>query len=31
MEGKNEWHGKPIGDADYAKAMAELGGNKSWE
>lgn len=31
MEGKNEWHGKPIGDADYAKATAELGGNKSWE
>ena len=26
MEGKNTWHGKAIGDEDYAKAMAELGG-----
>lgn len=28
MEGKNIWHGKQIGDADYAAAMQELeGGN----
>ena len=26
MEGKNAWHGKPISDEDYAKAMAELRG-----
>jgi len=26
MEGQNAWHGKPIGDADYARAMEELGG-----
>ncbi|MEA4853681.1 MAG: transketolase [Christensenella sp.] len=26
MEGKNVWHGKPIGDADYEVAMRELGG-----
>lgn len=26
MEGKNTWHGKAIGDEDYAKAMTELGG-----
>lgn len=26
MEGKNTWHGSPIGDEDYARAMAELGG-----
>lgn len=26
MEGKNGWHGKAIGDEDYAKAMEELGG-----
>jgi len=26
MEGKNEWHGKPISDELYAQAMAELGG-----
>ena len=26
MEGKNAWHGKPIGDADYEVAMRELGG-----
>ncbi|MBZ4645920.1 MAG: transketolase [Petroclostridium sp.] len=26
MEGKNVWHGKPIGDEDYKKAMVELGG-----
>jgi transketolase len=25
MEGKNAWHGKPIGDDDYARAMKELG------
>jgi transketolase len=25
MEGKSAWHGKPIGDDDYAKAMRELG------
>ena len=28
MEGQCGWHGKPIGDADYAAAMEELGGNK---
>lgn len=28
MEGKNAWHGKAIGDEDYAKAMEELGGAK---
>ncbi len=27
MEGDNSWHGKPIGDAEFAKAMQELGGN----
>ena len=26
MEGKNTWHGKAIGDEDYQRAMAELGG-----
>lgn len=26
MEGKNTWHGKPIGDGEYMKAMEELGG-----
>lgn len=26
MEGKNAWHGKPIGDADYAAAIKELEG-----
>ena len=26
MEGKNAWHGKPIGDEEYALAMKELGG-----
>ena len=26
MEGKNAWHGKAIGDEEYAKAMEELGG-----
>ena len=26
MEGKNIWHGKPIGDEEYNQAMAELGG-----
>lgn len=26
MEGKNTWHGKAIGDEDYRKAKAELGG-----
>ncbi len=25
MEGKAEWHGKPINAADYARALAELG------
>lgn len=25
MEGKNTWHGKPIGKEDYAQAMRELG------
>ncbi|MDR2450754.1 MAG: transketolase [Candidatus Accumulibacter sp.] len=25
MEGESAWHGKPIGDDDYAKAMKELG------
>jgi transketolase len=24
MEGQNKWHGSPIGDADYAKAVADL-------
>ena len=24
MEGQNKWHGAPIGDADYEKAIAEL-------
>jgi transketolase len=28
MEGKSEWHGKPIADELYAQAMAELGGKK---
>lgn len=26
MEGKNAWHGKPIGKAEYEQAMQELGG-----
>lgn len=26
MEGKNTWHGSPIGDASYETAMRELGG-----
>lgn len=26
MEGENKWHGKPIGDDEYKKAKAELGG-----
>lgn len=26
MEGKNTWHGSPIGPEDYRRAMAELGG-----
>lgn len=26
MEGKNSWHGSPIGDEHYAKAIQELGG-----
>jgi len=26
MEGKNDWHGKPISDAEYASAISELGG-----
>jgi transketolase len=26
MEGKSAWHGKPIGDSDFEKAIAELGG-----
>ncbi|MCG8502314.1 MAG: transketolase [Firmicutes bacterium] len=26
MEGKNTWHGKPIGDAECTQALAELGG-----
>lgn len=26
MEGKNTWHGKPIGDEDYKAAKEELGG-----
>ena len=26
MEGKNEWHGKAVGDKDFAQAMQELGG-----
>jgi transketolase len=29
MEGKNTWHGSPIKDPDYEKAMAELGGVKA--
>lgn len=28
MEGKNAWHGKAIGDADYAEAVRILGGAK---
>lgn len=28
MEGKAAWHGKAIGDEDYAQAMTELGGAK---
>ena len=28
MEGKNTWHGKAIGDEEFAKAMEELGGAK---
>ena len=28
MEGKNSWHGKAIEDAEYAIAMAELGGKQ---
>ena len=28
MEGKAAWHGKAISDEDYAKAMAELGGDR---
>jgi len=28
MEGKNSWHGKAIEEADYAVAMAELGGKR---
>ena len=28
MEGKNAWHGKAIGDEEFAKAMEELGGAK---
>ncbi|MCI8649030.1 MAG: transketolase [Anaerotruncus sp.] len=27
MEGKNTWHGAPINDENYAKAVQELGGN----
>lgn len=26
MEGKNTWHGKPIGEDEYRQAIAELGG-----
>ncbi len=26
MEGRNEWHGKAIGDKEYTKALSELGG-----
>lgn len=26
MEGKSEWHGKPIGEEEYKQAMKELGG-----
>jgi transketolase len=26
MEGKHEWHGKPLGDPEYTQAMAELEG-----
>lgn len=29
MEGKNEWHGKAIDDAQYAAAVEELGGKRS--
>ena len=29
MEGKNTWHGKPIGDEDYRQAKKELGGDAS--
>ena len=28
MEGKNTWHGAPINDENYEKAMIELGGAK---
>ena len=28
MEGRNIWHGKAIGDQDYAQAKAELGGER---
>lgn len=28
MEGKNAWHGKAIGDEDFARAMRELGGEQ---
>ena len=28
MEGKNTWHGKAIGDQEYAQAKAELGGDR---
>lgn len=28
MEGKNTWHGAPINDENYEKAMSELGGAK---
>jgi transketolase len=27
MEGKNTWHGSPINDENYRKAISELGGN----
>lgn len=26
MEGRHEWHGKPLNDADFGRATAELGG-----
>jgi len=26
MEGRHEWHGKPLGPDDYRRALAELGG-----
>lgn len=29
MEGESAWHGKPIGDQEYAQAKLELGGNAS--